>query len=290
MTQPSVLTSELVTVSVPKSKTQLAAKAGVVWLAVICAAAILAPLSPYPVNGVSVQNAFLPVSLHHLFGTDDVGRDTLTRVLYGGRLSLLVAVTSALVGAALAIAVAAVEANSNKLLARAAQRVNESFNAFPAQFALIVAYGIFAFGYSQGGGLIGALIMGTLIGVFSWPFMTPIIALRIIDFYGSPRMNSLIAIGAPRRHIFFRHLLPMVIATIWPLLPYVAGDALVTEGTLSFLGFGFQPPIASWGTMMATGESYIYQSPLLIIAPGLALVATVASLLAIGEAARRAAS
>jgi peptide/nickel transport system permease protein len=286
MTQPSALTGELI--SVGGTKPQFAAKAGAIWLAIVVAAAVLAPLSPYGVNTISVQSAFLPVSLHHLLGTDDVGRDTLTRVLYGGRLSLLVAVTSALVGAALAIAVAAVEGNKNKLMARSAQRLNESFNAFPAQFALIVAYGIFAFGYSAGAGVIGALIMGTLIGAFSWPFMTPIIALRIIDFYGSPRMNSLIAIGAPRRHIFFRHLLPMVIATIWPLLPYVAGDALVTEGTLSFLGFGFQPPIASWGTMMATGESYIYQSPLLIIAPGIALAATVASLLAIGEAARRA--
>jgi peptide/nickel transport system permease protein len=265
----------------------LAAKAGAVWLIFICAAVILVPLSPYGVNAVSVQDAFQSPSLHHLLGTDDVGRDILTRVVYGGRLSLLVAVTAAAAAAALAIAIAWVEASRKPLMAKTAHRLNESFNAFPAQFALIVAYGIFAFGYSEGGGLIGAIIMGILIGAFSWPFMTPIIALRIVDFYGSPRMTSLVAIGAHRRHVFFRHLLPMTIATIWPLLPFVAGDALITEGTLSFLGFGFQPPIASWGTMMATGESYMYQSPLLIIVPGLALVATVASLLALGEAARK---
>jgi peptide/nickel transport system permease protein len=285
MTQPSALTVELATI---RPRHQLAAKAGALWLVFICGAVALAALSPYGVNAVSVQSAFQPASLQHLLGTDEVGRDILTRVLYGGRLSLLVAVTAALAGAALAIAIGWVEASRKSLLAKAAHRLNESFNAFPAQFALIVAYGVFAFGYSEGGGVVGAIIMGSLIGAFSWPFMTPIIALRIVDFYGSPRMTSLIAIGAHRRHIFLRHLLPMVIATIWPLLPFVAGDALITEGTLSFLGFGFQPPIASWGTMMATGESYIYQSPLMIIAPGLALVATVASLLALGEAARKA--
>ncbi len=287
MTQPSALTAGLAGIG---PRPQLAAKAGAVWLALICAGAVLALLSPYGVNTVSVQDAFQPSSLHHLLGTDDVGRDILTRVLYGGRLSLLVAVLSALVGAAIAIAVGWAEAARTPLLAKAAHRLNESFNAFPAQFALIVAFGIFAFGYGEGGGVIGAVIMGILIGAFSWPFMTPIIALRIIDFYGSPRMTSLVTIGAPRRHTFFRHLLPMVVMTIWPLLPFVAGDALVTEGTLSFLGFGFQPPIASWGTMMATGESYIYQSPLMIISPGVALVATVASLLALGEAARKAAA
>lgn len=252
--------------------------AGALLIVFLVLLAALAPaVAPHSMEGMDASARSLPPSWAHWFGTDQFGRDILSRVIYGGRTSLLVGVLSVGAAAAAGIAVGMSAAVLGGWWDDALMRVIDVQMAFPD---IVLAIGLIA--------IVGAHF-GDLVVVIAFT--------RLPDFARLSRAQTLLvqrqeyvdaarAIGSRQLRIMVRHILPNASAPLLVLGSLAMAGAINAEAALSFLGVGVQPPLASWGTMVADGRRFVLNAPWMAAFPGVAISIAVLAFNLVGDALR----
>jgi ABC-type dipeptide/oligopeptide/nickel transport system permease subunit len=247
-------------------------------LVVLCALAapLLAPYNPNEQDYLALTE---PPSAAHLLGSDDLGRDVLTRIIYGSRVSLEVGIIAVGIAVALGVTLGLVSGYAGGAADDVIMRVVDAVQAFPS---LILALAITAaLGPSIGNAMLA-------IGVVAAPGMARLtrgqtLSVREREFVVAARVCGASPIG-----IMLQHIWPNVTAPIIVQATLLMGTAVVTEASLSFLGVGVQPPTPSWGAMLRTGSQYLEVAPWMGVAPGLAIFLTVLAFNFVGDGLRRA--
>jgi peptide/nickel transport system permease protein len=213
----------------------------------------------------------------HPFGTDDLGRDTLARVIHGAQVSLqvgLVAISIALVAGTLIGLIAGYRGGIVDLVL---MRIVDIMFAFPGiVLAIVIA------------GLLGATRRNAMIaiGIIIVPAFARVVRAAVLEVMGFPFIESARALGGGGLRIMVRHLIPNIVAPLIVLTTVYFSTAILSEATLSFLGLGTQPPEAAWGNMLSTARSYIDQSIWMSIFPGLAIMIVVLGFNFLGDGLR----
>ena len=227
-------------------------------------AAIFAPLlTPYTEKQMDLMNRLSPPSAAHLLGTDEGGRDVLTRLLYGARVSLLIGVVPALLSLILGAALGVIAGYRGGLLDAIIMRIADVTLAFPSMLLAMVIM------YALGGGIMNVFLTLTLM---NWANVARVVRAQTLSLKNSEFAEAARVIGVPRRRIMRRHILPNCLPTLLVLFTLNIPASILTESSLSFLGLGIQPPNASWGLMIYTGRQYLYNAPWLCFAPGAAIM------------------
>jgi len=258
-------------------RTKLAIFGLVVLVALILLAFFADAVAPYGENEIDLFNITAAPSAEHWLGTDELGRDELTRLIYGGRVSLLVGVAAALLSTAIGIVVGAVAGYRGGWVDAALMRFVDVMLAFPAIFLLLILFSIH-------GSSVGGVIL--FLGLFSWMWLARIIRGEFLSLKQRDFVEAARAIGVPGGRIVLRHLLPNVVAAIVVATTLNVAYAMLAEATLSFLGFGVPPETATWGNMLNAARPNYTTAPLLAIAPGLALTVTVLAINFVGDGLR----
>ncbi len=254
-------------------------------LALVILSALLAPLSPYTPTEQNPSNSFQPPSASHWFGTDDLGRDVLTRVLFGGRISLTVGLTATLFSLVIGVVVGALAGYFGGLLDNALMRITDAFLSLPTLFVLILVSTLLrdlpALNLAS-----SVLIVILVIGLLSWMWPARLVrgaflSLKAHDFTLAAR-----AVGARDGRIMLQHILPNTVSLIIVQATLSVAAAIIVESGLSYLGFGIQPPTPSWGNMLATAQVYALRAPWLMIFPGLMIFLTTITINHIGDGLR----
>lgn len=248
---------------------------GLGFLALVALAAAFATVLPFDPLSQSVAASLLPPSAENWFGTDELGRDILARVIYGARTSLLTAVgavvIAALVGVPIGLAAGFYGDWRDSLLMRCIDVLLALPNILFAMALIAVL------GRSQGAALIAVGIAG--IPGFARIARAQVMALRQLDFVTAVR-----GFGGSPGYIMFRTILPNALSPLVVQAIVLASIAILLEAALAFLGVGVPPPTPSWGEMLRTGKSYLYEAPTYAVLPGIVLTLTILSLDTIGRA------
>ena len=252
---------------------------GVALLLVLAvAAAGAAWLAPHDPDDIDIANRYAPpLSAGHLFGADDLGRDVLSRLMFAGQISLSVGVAAMLVTLVVGFAVGAFAAYHGGWLDTVLMRLTDMMLCFPSVFLLL---------------FVAAFVTPTLvsialmIGLTCWMEIArlvhaQILALKSADFIAAARMA-----GSPSWRIVVRQILPNTLAPILVAATLNTANAILLESYISFLGYGIQPPAASWGNMLTNAQSDFQVDPWLAVFPGLAITLAVASFNFIGDGLR----
>ena len=251
----------------------------VLLLAFLFLIALLAPvISPHNPLAVNPDDAYLPpLSPGHLLGTDELGRDMLSRILWGARVSLpvaLVAVAVGLIGGGTIGMLSGYAGGASDLLL---MRLIDALLAFPG---LILAIALVA---ALGPGLRNAMIA---IGIVAIPVYARVVRAVVLQLKPMEFMVATRSIGATPLRLILRHLIPNLVNPIIVQVTLSAGFAILAEATLSFLGLGAQLPTPDWGQMINTGAAFLTNDPWLAIVPGAAISVTVYSFNLLGDSLR----
>ncbi len=259
------------------ARARLAPFGAAVLLAALVAALAAPLLSPHDPLKQDLGDTLARPSRTHWLGTDNVGRDVLSRVIWGTRISLVagfVSVAMALVaGGALGLLAGYAGGSVDGLL----MRVMDAVLSFPA---LVLAL---ALGAVLGAGLTGVLIA---LGVVYTPTFARLMRGQVLTIVARDFVDAARALGAPGWRIAWYHVLPSATAPMVVQASLSVAFAILAEASLSFLGLGIQPPAASWGSMINAGRGYLQQAPWIVFGPGAALFVTVVGLNFVGDAVR----
>ena len=230
-------------------------------------AAVLAPfLTPYDENGMDLLHRLSAPSAEHLLGTDEGGRDVLTRLLFGARVSLLIGVVPALLSLILGAVLGVIAGYRGGITDAVIMRIADVMLAFPSMLLAMVMM------YSFGGGIINVFLTLTLV---NWASVARVVRAQTLKLRNSEFAEAARVIGVSGPTIMRRHILPNCLPMLLVLFTLNIPASILTESSLSFLGLGIQPPNASWGLMINTGRQYLYNAPWLCFAPGAAIMLTV---------------
>lgn len=252
---------------------------GAIVLLVIVAAVVLGPLLlPDPRAQPDILGGSLPPGPGHPFGTDQLSRDVLARVVAGGRISLAVALLAVALSVTLGAAVGVVSGYWGGTIDAVLMRVVDGALAIPRLFILLLVLAVWE------RVPVAALIL--LIGVTGWFATSRLIRGEVLRIREEGFVRAAEALGARRRRIIFRHLLPNTLGPLLVIATLGIGDVILLEAGLSFLGLGIQPPTPSWGGMILDSREVLVSAPWVGIFPGLAIVITVLSANLFGDALR----
>ena len=238
-----------------------------VLIAVMILAAALAPLlTPYDESEMDLAHRLAGPSAEHLLGTDEGGRDVLTRLLFGARVSMLIGVVPALLSLILGAVLGVAAGYKGGLTDTVIMRIADVTLAFPSMLLAMVIM------YTLGGGMVNVFLTLTLV---NWANVARVVRAQTLKLRSSEFVEAAQIIGVSRNRIMRRHILPNCLPTLLVLFTLNIPASILTESSLSFLGLGIQPPNASWGLMINTGRQYLYNAPWLCFAPGAAIMLTV---------------
>lgn len=251
---------------------------GSVILIILCIMAIFAPLiSPYPYDEQNLLEAQQPPSSKHWLGTDNFGRDILSRCIYGARISLTVGVISVAVAIILGGILGSVAAYYGGFIDDIIMRLLDVIYAVPA---LLLAIAIAS---TLGSGL-NNIMMAIALG--NMPSYARVVRASVLTVKENEFIEAARGIGANDARIIFKHILPNALAPIIVQGTLGVAGAILACATLSFLGLGIQPPTPEWGSMLSIARQFIRKSPYMSIFPGLFIMITVFSLNVIGDGIR----
>jgi len=249
-----------------------------IFLIIIMTSSILAPLlSPYDPVEINLNEIKEPPSLKHPFGTDNKGRDILSRVIYGGRISLFVAFIAATLSICIGLFVGLISGYAGRKVDMALMAITDFFLSFPA---LLLAIGI---SIVLPPGIYSSMIA---ISVAGWASFARLIRGHVLTIKEMPYIEAARAIGCSDWRIVVFHILPQCISLSIVMGGLKLGGFILTEASLSFLGLGAQPPVPSWGSMISSNRIYILSAPWMVIFPGLAIAVTALSFNLIGDILR----
>jgi peptide/nickel transport system permease protein len=255
--------------------------AGIAISLLIAAVAVVAPLiAPYAADAgpaTHPQIALQAPSWHHWFGTDNVGRDIFSRVLYGARVSPLVAFFVVAIACVIGIPLGVVAGYCGGIADEVIMRVTDIFLAFPP---LLLAL---AFATVLPASLTSLTIA---IAITWWPWYTRLIRGQAASVAGRPYVEACRALGIQRWRILLRHVLPNSVTPLIVQVSLDVGGVILTASALSFLGLGAQDPAPDWGLMVAEGQNYFTTQWWLVTFPGLAILLTAVAFNLLGDGLR----
>lgn len=255
-----------------------AALAGAFIIIVIILLAILAPvIAPYDPTKMNPANKLQTPSAEHWLGTDDKGRDILSRLLYGARISLTVGILSTVIGAAVGIVLGLISGYYGRWVDSLIMRICDVLLAFPG---ILLALAIVA--------VLGASTTNVIIAVafFAVPTFARIVRGSTLSVKKLEYIDAIRALGASDLRIIFMHILPNILSPIIVQATLYIASAIITASALSFLGMGTKPPTPEWGTMLSDGRSYIRQAPHITLFPGMVIFLVVIGFNLFGDGLR----
>jgi peptide/nickel transport system permease protein len=246
----------------------------VFFIALAVLAPLVSPYDPLATNWAAVRKA---PSLLHPFGTDEIGRDVLARIIWGSRSSLAAGLVSVSLALAAGVPIGLVSGYVGGFVDGLLMRMIDAMLAIPF---LILAIALAAF---LGPSLANAMIA---IGVSQTPIFARLTRGQVLSVKHEEYIEAARAIGNPHYRIVLRHILPNIVPPLLVQATLAAAAAIIAEAALSFLGLGEQPPDPSWGSMLNTAKNFISQAPWMAVWPGLAIFALVLSLNLFGDGLR----
>ena len=257
------------------------ALAGAVVVVVIVLLALLAPLlAPHPADAGSATHpteGLLAPSSQHLFGTDQVGRDILSRVLFGARTSLRIAVEVILLAALVGVPLGVLAGYAGGIIDDVAMRITDMFLAFPALLLALALVSVLT--PSVGNAAIA-------ISVTWWPWYTRLIRARAAAVTSTDYVAAARALGVSHLRIVFRHVLPNSVAPVVVQMSLDFGGVILTAASLSYLGLGAQDPTSEWGLMVSQGQSLFLTDWWVVTFPGMAILITALAFNLLGDGLR----
>ncbi len=247
-------------------------------IVILAACALLAPvLAPYDPLAQDLAVRLKPPSPEHWLGSDSLGRDIASRILYGARISLLVGVVVVASAGVFGTFIGLVAGYAGGLADEALMRLTEVFLAFPA---LILAMAI--------AGALGPSLTNAIIAIaaVTWAVYARLVRGQILSLRQREFVEAARAMGASRRRIVLRHLLPNTLAPLMVQASFDMGSSINAAAGLSFIGFGAQPPTPEWGVMISEGRNFISTQPWLSLFPGVAILLAVGSFNLLGDGLR----
>jgi peptide/nickel transport system permease protein len=259
---------------------------GLIILSIIILGVILAPLSPHDPEASDIRNRFQPPSFQHPFGTDALGRDLLTRCLYGGRVSLTVGFLVVLITLAVGIPVGAVAGYSGGWIDNVLMRITDAALSMPSLMVLILLSAILREVEIPFFERNNVLTIALVIGALSWMTVARLVRASFLAIKEMEFITAARCVGTPRLRLMGRHILPNAVGPIIVEATLEMGWAIMEEAGLSFLGFGIQPPTPSWGNLLESAWEHMVKYPWLAIFPGLMIFLTIISINYIGDGLR----
>ena len=259
---------------------------GFVVLSIIIIAILMAPLSPYDPTVTNVRDKLLPPSLAHPMGTDPLGRDLFTRVLYGGRVSLTVGLLVMLISLLIGVPIGAIAGYYGGLVDNVLMRFTDAMLSFPSLFVLILLSALLRetkIPFLKSGSL---FTIALVIGILSWMTVARLVRAAFLSLREMEFVTAARCIGASNPRIIWRHILPNATGPIIVEATLEVGYAIMEESGLSFLGFGIQPPTPSWGNLLNNAQRRMTSHPWLAIFPGLMIFFTIIAINYIGDGLR----
>lgn len=247
------------------------------FLGLVLLFSLLVQVLPWDPEQVDITNMLASPSAAHWLGTDELGRDYLIRVIYGGRISLLVGIMAMVTSTLLGTAIGLISGYFGGLADTVLMRLVDVLSSIPWMI-LIVVVGLFL---KPG---LSSIIL--VIGCFSWMGLARLIRAETLSIKERDYVVYAQTIQEPAGRIIIRHILPGVIPTLSVAASMSVGSAIMTESALSFLGLGIQQPLASWGSLLQTAQSTLQRQPLMAIIPGLLIMLTVLSFNQLGNLSR----
>jgi peptide/nickel transport system permease protein len=239
----------------------------IAYLAILGAAAAAAPwVAPYNPTAQNLENRFEAPSLGHPLGTDNFGRDVLSRVIHGSRSALMVGVVSVSIAVVLGSIVGLIAALSGGLLENTLMLLMDSLLSFPTVLLAITVVSFLGYGLVQ--------VMGA-IGVIFSPVFARLVRAEALSIKTEGYVEASRSLGTPIVKIVFKHILPNLLGKVVVQCSITFALSVVIEASLSYLGLGTQPPTPSWGLMLKDARNYLIQAPWMAIYPGLAIALTV---------------
>lgn len=250
------------------------------WIILVILAAIFAPLlTPYSYDVQSLKEAYQPPSAAHWLGTDEFGRDLLTRLIYGARTSLSVSGIAIGLSVFIGMVLGAAAGYFGGKFDQAIMVAVDLSWSFPEILVALILVAII------GPGITGTLVA---IGVAYLAQFTRLTRAQIMALKSETYVEAARSLGASHASILFSHLMPNALAPVLVSGMLATGDAIILEATLGFFGLGAQPPTPSWGAMMSSGTALLFKAPWIIIFPGLAVAIMVIAINIFGDALIRA--
>ena len=228
-------------------------------------------------DAIDVTNKLKGSSPEHIFGTDEMGRDYFLRVLYGGRVTLLVGVLAMLCSLLIGVSIGTISGYFGGLLDSLLMRFLDVLCSIP----WIIMVTVFGLLFRRG---LASIIF--VIALFSWMEIARLVRSEVLSVREKEYVRYGRFVGQKSSHIMLKHIIPSVFPTIITAATATIASAIMMESALSFLGLGVQPPTASWGNMLMDGKSVIETAPWLSVYPGLAILVTVLGYNLLGESLR----
>jgi peptide/nickel transport system permease protein len=259
------------------------ALAGLFVIAVVVVVALFAPLiAPFDpaeqfFEGLSLEGAPLPPNDTYLLGTDLLGRDLLSRLIYGARVSLLVGLVANAAALLLGTLLGTLAGYFRGAVGVAIMRFTDVMMAFPALLLAIALSAILR---------PSLWIVALVIALVNWVQVARVVYAQVLALSEAEFVGAATALGARRGRILLRHLIPHLIPTMLVYGTLGISTTVLLEATLSFLGVGVQPPTPSWGGIINESQSYFFTAPWLVAFPGLAILLTAVSFNLVGDALR----
>jgi peptide/nickel transport system permease protein len=258
---------------------------GMVVLGIITLATIFAPFlthasaaDPDPSIKLDLNNIFGAPSLLHPLGTDELGRDELARILYGGRVSLMVGSASMVVALVFGIGIGAIAGFYGGIIDNLLMRFTDVILAIPLYLLLFVLSASFSNG--------SVLNVVFLIAIFGWTYTARLVRGEFLALKEREFVMAARTLGANNMRLMLRHILPNAAGPIIVNATLLIGQNIILESVLSFFGFGIQIPLASWGSMVSTARDFFLEDPILVWAPGLCILVVVLSFNLMGDGLR----
>jgi peptide/nickel transport system permease protein len=252
---------------------------GAIIVLILCLTAIFAGwLAPYGYNEIILADRLSAPSSTHILGADNLGRDLLSRVIYGAQVSITIGMFGTLLATAFSAIFGIPSGFFGGIFDVICQRIVDAFLCFPPLVLYLTIMSVLGPGMFQ-----VILVLGVTTGIRQ----VRVVRSAVISIRQNTYVEAAKAIGAPSAEIIWKHIMPNVLAPIIVLFTTTLGQMILAESTLSFLGFGIPPPIPSWGGMLSgTGRQYMLQAPWMVLWPGLALALVVYGVNMLGDAIR----
>ena len=238
---------------------------------------LFADLDPYTTDRAAVFNK--PPSDAHILGKDDVGRDLFARLLYGGRISLFVGITSTIISVLIGIPLGLIAGYFRGTAESIIMRTADAFMSFPSMVLILVLVAVFG---------PSILTVTVVIGVLGWTAIAKLIYGNVLSIREREYIQAARAVGVSTKKILFSEVLPNAIPPVWANISFRVAGAILTESSLSFLGMGVQTPQASWGNIIFAAQNLLVLTarPWVWLPPGICIILVVIGFNFIGEGVR----
>lgn len=244
-------------------KNKLAAFSGVVIILVILMAIFAPFIAPYDPYKVNLNNQFLTPSMKHWIGTDMYGRDVLSRIIYGARISLMIGIVPTLISMIIGTVLGIISGYYGGKVDFIIMSIVNMVLAFPSLLLAMVVM------YTLGASLINIFIALSIVG---WGGTARVVRAQTLSIKNKEFIESARAIGVKNSRVMLKHIFPNCIPQLLVLFTLNIPQSILSEASLSFLGIGAQPPASSWGLMVSNGKEFLFNAPWVAISPGIAIL------------------